>query len=97
MQRLKVLAHQYPEFIIEVRGKGLLIGIQMHNDAQVSELTEVCLQQKLMVTPTRNAVLRIIPNLLLSEEELEAGIATLALALEVMRSRNAASVQALCA
>ncbi|MES3008338.1 MAG: aspartate aminotransferase family protein [Pseudomonadota bacterium] len=97
LQRLKVLAQQYPEFIVEVRGKGLLIGIQMHNDAQVSELTDTCLQQKLMVTPTRNAVLRIIPNLLLSEEELLAGIATLALALDVMRSRNAASVQALCA
>ena len=60
----------------------------MHNDAQVSELTERCLALGLMVTPTRNAVLRIIPNLLITKDELLGGFETLESALAVMCSHN---------
>ena len=74
---------------MQVRGRGLLIGLQMHNEAQVTELTERCLVLGLMVTPTRNAVLRIIPNLLITKDELLSGFETLESALAVMGSRNA--------
>ena len=97
MARLQMLAQKYPEFVVEVRGRGLLIGIQMHNDAQVSELTQRCLALGLMVTPTRNAVLRIIPNLLITEAELLSGLALLTTALDAMRASNAEPVQARCA
>ncbi len=85
ISQLQVLAQKYPEFMMEVRGRGLLVGIQMHSDAQVSELTERCLALGLMVTPTRNAVLRIIPNLLITEAELLSGLALLESALQLMR------------
>ena len=89
LQHLVRLAQRYPEYIVQVRGRGLLIGLQMHNDAQVTELTERCLVLGLMVTPTRNAVLRIIPNLLITKDELLSGFETLESALAVMGSRNA--------
>lgn len=85
MAQLQALAQKYPEFMMEVRGRGLLVGIQMHSDPQVSELTERCLALGLMVTPTRNAVLRIIPNLLITEAELLSGLALLESALQLMR------------
>ena len=88
LQHLERLAQRYPESIVQVRGRGLLIGLQMHNDAQVSELTERCLALGLMVTPTRNAVLRIIPNLLITKDELLGGFETLESALAVMCSHN---------
>jgi acetylornithine/N-succinyldiaminopimelate aminotransferase len=97
MARLQMLAQRYPEFVVEVRGRGLLIGVQMHNDAQVSELTQGCLALGLMVTPTRNAVLRIIPNLLITAAELLSGLALLTAALDAMRASNAELVQARCA
>ena len=89
LQHLVRLAQRYPEYIVQVRGRGLLIGLQMHNEAQVTELTERCLVLGLMVTPTRNAVLRIIPNLLITKDELLSGFETLESALAVMGSRNA--------
>ena len=81
LQRLKKLEVKFPQQIAEVRGQGLLIGIQMHDDQQVAELTASCLQKGLMVTPTRGAVLRIIPSLLLTTAELEEGITILTSAL----------------
>lgn len=97
MAQLQVLAQKYPDFVVEVRGRGLLIGIQMHSDAQVSEVTQGCLALGLMVTPTRNAVLRIIPNLLITEAELLTGLALLETALNVMRASCTEPLQARCA
>ncbi|MDP2139444.1 MAG: aspartate aminotransferase family protein [Gammaproteobacteria bacterium] len=81
LQVLKTLALEFPLQIAEVRGQGLLIGIQMQDDQLVAQLTEICLHKGLMITPTRGAVLRIIPGLLLSMTELEEGISILASAL----------------
>lgn len=97
MAQLQALVQKFPEFVVEVRGRGLLIGMQMHSDAQVEELTQGCLALGLMVTPTRNAVLRIIPNLLISEAELLSGLTLLETALNAMRASCAEPLQARCA
>ncbi|MCB1665263.1 MAG: aspartate aminotransferase family protein [Pseudomonadales bacterium] len=75
---LRGLQQDYPEAIQEIRGKGLLFGLQLQSDEQVMNLTRLCLDRGLMVTPTRNAVLRLIPSLLVSDEEI-------AQALEILR------------
>ena len=77
---LREIAGKVPGLIREVRGQGLLIGLQLHNDEQVGQLTEACLQQRLLVTPTRNAVVRLLPNLLVTREELHEGLDLLAAA-----------------
>lgn len=74
---VRLLAQRYPELVREVRGKGLLIGLQLHNDAQVAALASMCLDRRLLVTPTRNAVLRLIPSLLLEQQEWDEGLAIL--------------------
>ena len=74
---LQVLKAQFPALLQEVRGKGLLLGLQLPSDAQVSAVTEACLERGLMVTPTRNAVLRVIPSLLLEPREWAEGLAIL--------------------
>jgi len=80
MYRLQEIAMQAPSVIREVRGQGLLIGLQLHTDEQVALLTQACLQQRLLVTPTRNAVVRLLPNLLMIREELHEGLGILAAA-----------------
>ncbi|MGB4247038.1 MAG: aspartate aminotransferase family protein [Pseudohongiellaceae bacterium] len=97
LQKLKKLALDFPQQIVEVRGQGLLIGIQMHDDQQVADLTALCLQKGLMVTPTRGAVLRIIPSLLLSAAELDEGITILTAALFAQRATLEAVETSLCA
>ena len=88
---LHLLAQRYPELVREVRGKGLLIGLQLHNDAQVTALASLCLDRRLLVTPTRNAVLRLIPSLLLEQQEWEEGLAILA---DALRALSAATQHA---
>jgi len=91
---LQTLASQYPELVQEVRGTGLLLGLQLHSDAQVSALTQECLTRGLLVTPTRNAVLRLIPSLLLEEREWEEGLAILSAAVRVICTSSAPAGQA---
>lgn len=78
LMALSALQQDYREVVTEIRGKGLLYGLQLRSDEQVMHLTQLCLDRGLMVTPTRNAVLRLIPSLLVSDEEI-------AKALEILR------------
>lgn len=75
--QLQRIAEEYPSVVRSVRGKGLLCAIEMHSDAQVSALTEAALQRGLLVTPTRNRVVRLIPPLTLSELDLRLGLSRL--------------------
>ena len=75
------LPAQFPEQVCALRGHGLLIGIQMYSDAQVASLTAACLEKGLIVTPTRNAVLRLIPSLLVSSQEVDEALGLLRSAL----------------
>lgn len=77
LQLLQAAVQGFPELVYELRGAGLLLGLQMHSDEQVQRLTQICLENGLLVTPTRNAVLRIIPSLLLSQQEMADGVAIL--------------------
>ena len=82
---LRLLAQRYPDILTDVRGKGLLLGLQLHSDAQVAALTSTCLERGLLVTPTRNAVLRLIPSLLLEPHEWEEGLSILDASLDAIR------------
>lgn len=85
MGRLQKIAAQTPDVIREVRGRGLLIGLQLHSDEQVALITQLCLQQHLLVTPTRNAVVRLLPNLLMTREELHEGLTVLETAVKSLQ------------
>lgn len=91
---LQTLVQQYPDILVEVRGKGLLLGLQLRSDAQVSALTAACLERGLLVTPTRNAVLRLIPSLLLTRQEWDEGLAILGAALSALDAASRLSGQA---
>lgn len=68
--RLAQLKQIHPGKIIDVRGKGLLCALELASDELVQCVTRNCLKQGLLITPTRNSVVRLIPSLLLSESEL---------------------------
>jgi acetylornithine/N-succinyldiaminopimelate aminotransferase len=85
---LQLLAINYPGIISSVRGKGLLTAIELQHDSLVNQLTEHCLARGLLVTPTRNAVVRLIPALIVGEEELTLGMEILNEVLAVLNSQQ---------
>lgn len=74
MSGLQALQQKFPELILAVRGKGLLCALELANDAVVQQLTQACLDRGLLVTPTRNCVVRLIPSLLIERDELTTGL-----------------------
>jgi len=53
--------------VLEVRGKGLMIGIEL--DTPCAELTTRALEQDLLINVTADRVIRLLPPLILSDEE----------------------------
>jgi len=53
--------------IKEIRGKGLMIGIELENDC--TELVGLALEQKLLINVTAGNTIRLLPPLVMSDEE----------------------------
>jgi acetylornithine/N-succinyldiaminopimelate aminotransferase len=68
MGGLLSLKAKYP-FIKDVRGQGLLIGIELDFDGK--EIVTECLKQGFLINCTVNTVLRFMPPLIISEEEID--------------------------
>jgi acetylornithine/succinyldiaminopimelate/putrescine aminotransferase len=64
-----------------IRGKGLLLAFDAGDDDKVAAITQACINQGLLVTPTRNGVVRLLPGLLITVEEIDEGMHRLDLAL----------------
>jgi acetylornithine/N-succinyldiaminopimelate aminotransferase len=67
-QRLNSLKPQFP-FIKEVRGKGLLIGMELEKEG--GEIIEKALDKGLMINCTAANVLRFCPPLIISEKDID--------------------------
>lgn len=89
LEDLLNLQQQFPDLIKQVRGRGLMLALELHSDKLVWPLTDVCQQNGLLVTPTRNAVVRLLPSLLLSAEEWSIGMQRLQLALSSLQISGA--------
>jgi acetylornithine/N-succinyldiaminopimelate aminotransferase len=59
--------------IVEVRGRGMIIGAVLKHDAR--PIVEECLKNRLLVNGTAGNVLRLLPPLNLTREEADAGLA----------------------
>ena len=53
--------------VIEIRGRGLMIGIEL--DRPCAEIVEVALKEKLLVNVASSNVVRLLPPLILKDEE----------------------------
>ena len=68
MSGLESLRGKYA-FIKDVRGEGLLIGMQL--DFEGRDIVTECLKQGFLINCTVNTVLRFMPPLIISEEEID--------------------------
>jgi hypothetical protein len=81
-----------PEAIIarlvaEVRGAGMIIGIVLKHPAKA--VVDACFGERLVVNGTADNVLRLLPPLILTREEADAGLAIIERALRTGASANA--------
>jgi acetylornithine/N-succinyldiaminopimelate aminotransferase len=74
MQRLQDLHGRYG-FITEVRGQGLMLGIQL--DFPGGQFVTACMERGFLVNCTMDTVLRFLPPLIVSEREVDLLMATL--------------------
>jgi len=77
LEALQHLQQKYPDLIVQVRGEGLMLALELADDSLVWPLTQLCLEQGVMVTPTKGAVVRLLPSLLLTAAEWSEGFACL--------------------
>lgn len=83
INRLKAFQRAYPRVIDDVRGKGLLIGMELSSPSFARTMKEACLEQGLLVNLTQGTVIRIFPALTITEDEANEGLAILEHALGI--------------
>ena len=88
MDGLHKLRKKYPNLIGPIRGKGLLCAFELDSDLLVTKVTEAALRRGLLVTPTRNRVIRLIPALIVTEAEIARGLELLESALASVVPRH---------
>jgi len=74
-QRLAEIKDRYPGLIVEVRGEGLLIGLRLAVPA--GELVDALRAEKMITVAAGDNVVRLLPPLIVSEQEIAEGIARL--------------------
>ena len=82
-QQLNGLKDQYPDIIIDVRGRGLLIGIKLIPNNR--DFMVLARDQKLLVAGGGDNCVRLLPPLTLTIEEAQEAVAKIGRACEVAR------------
>lgn len=77
LEGLQSLQQRFPGHVRAVRGLGLLCALEFHDHAHSRQVTRLCADRGLLVVPTRNGVVRLLPDLLVAETDLEAALVVL--------------------
>jgi acetylornithine/N-succinyldiaminopimelate aminotransferase len=89
-QRLAEIKDRYPAVISEVRGEGLLVGLRAVVPA--GELVDALRAEKMITVAAGDNVVRLLPPLIVSEQEIMEGVARLERACErLLQSQKAPS------
>lgn len=87
-QQLHGLKDRYPDLIVDVRGKGLLIGVKLVPNNR--EFMATARDQGLLIAGGGDNCVRMLPPLILTREEAQEAIAKFEQALEATRAKAAA-------
>ncbi len=78
------LQQRFPEVIKEIRGRGLILGLQLTQDP--TPIVTAARERGLLIITCGTNTLRFVPPLILSNEEIEEGLEILGQAMEVALS-----------
>jgi acetylornithine/succinyldiaminopimelate/putrescine aminotransferase len=74
--RLESFAAMHPERVGEVRGRGLLVGMALHDAQRAAAIPRTATERGVLVNVTAGHVVRFFPALNIPEEELFAAVDT---------------------
>lgn len=82
---LNSMAEQYPEAQVRVRGRGLIQGARIGLEGLAEQVSRIAFERGVIIETCgpQSEVLKLLPALTISEEELEDGITRLAESLEI--------------
>jgi len=69
MERLEQLKKEFSSLIIEVRGMGLMIGMELTTSC--SGIVNLCMEKGILINCTAGSVLRFLPPLIITEKEID--------------------------
>ncbi len=75
MGELRKLQAKYPVKVTDVRGRGLILGMQVVGEGK--PVVESCLANHVIINCTAGNVIRIVPPLIISKEEIDIVVAAL--------------------
>lgn len=75
MRALEQLKQRYPALIKSVRGKGLIIGVELCTGGK--EIVDACLKQGIIINCTLDRILRFLPPLTVKRRDIDRCLATL--------------------
>ncbi|KAL2425359.1 Acetylornithine aminotransferase, mitochondrial [Exophiala dermatitidis] len=87
----ETMKQKFPGVVTEVRGKGLIVGYQLSDSAKgkASEVITAARERGLLVITAGDGVLRVVPPLVISHEEINRGLAILEEAMDVVYNKPA--------
>ena len=89
---LRPLVAAHPDQVRDVRGKGLLVGVQFDSGATAAAVEQAAFQRGLMVLTAGDDVIRMSPPLVVTEQEIATGCRVFAEAVEAAATTTAAAV-----
>jgi acetylornithine/N-succinyldiaminopimelate aminotransferase len=75
--KLQELAKKYPNFIVDVRGEGLILGAELAGAEHGRDIVNDCLAKGLIINCTAGKVLRFIPPLIITTSQIDEAFAVM--------------------
>lgn len=87
----QTMKDKFPGVVSEVRGRGLIVGYQLSDSAKgkAAEVITAARERGLLIITAGDGVLRIVPPLVISHEEINRGLAILVEAMDVVFNKPA--------
>lgn len=81
MEQLKTVPH-----VKEIRGQGLLVGVEFEDGLSATEVKHKCFEKKLLITAIGDHVIRMVPPLILEEKHCDQAAAVIRESVEELLS-----------
>lgn len=86
-EKLKTLQKRFPNLIKDVRGEGLILGVELTKPGR--RIVELCMKHGAIINCTVGNVLRFIPPLIVTEDQVDELIEILSVSMEKFEEENA--------
>jgi len=75
--KLKTLQKKFPDIILEITGLGLMIGLKINSKFELGKIIELGHKHEILTLKSGNNILRFLPPLTISENEINQGFSRL--------------------